>query len=46
MNLLRETYGLGDSIFACPHGLANKQNISSAMDITKISKEAMKSIAF
>jgi len=46
MNQLRETYKLENSSFACPHGLANKENISSALDITKISREAMKSKLF
>jgi D-alanyl-D-alanine carboxypeptidase len=42
MNKWVEQLKLEKTFFACPHGLANKRNVSCAGDIAKICLEAMK----
>jgi D-alanyl-D-alanine carboxypeptidase len=42
MNKTAERLGLKNSMYDSPHGLSNKQNLSSALDVSKLSTICMK----
>lgn len=46
MNKTAERLGLKNTFYDSPHGLSNKQNLSSALDISKLSTICMKNPRF
>jgi D-alanyl-D-alanine carboxypeptidase len=46
MNEQAKKLGLGETTFANPHGLANKLNKSTALDVAKLCAEALKNAQF
>lgn len=46
MNKTADRLGLKNTVYDSPHGLSNKQNVSSALDVSKLSTICMQNKIF